>query len=178
MPFWDNIKNIAYEELKQRGEEGCDVAGFREKLDACGDDASALLAVFDEMEKLEISPDFPYNEPDGWDEIMALSDGDMPKLPELDDEAVTDRIQGAWLGRCCGCALGKPFEAYPYVCGKDDARPSKPATCVSGSRAGASCTWPASRFASKPGPSAILPACGRARSPWSCSPRNRPVISS
>ena len=120
MPFWDNIKNIAYEELKQRGEEGCDVAGFREKLDACGDDASALLAVFDEMEKLEISPDFPYNEPDGWDEIMALSDGDMPKLPELDDEAVTDRIQGAWLGRCCGCALGKPFEAYPYVCGKDD----------------------------------------------------------
>jgi ADP-ribosylglycohydrolase len=119
MSFWDNVKNIAYEELKQHEEEGCDVTGFRAKLDACGDDIAALSAVLDELEKLAVLPDYKFNEPDGWDEIAALATHDFPELPKLSDEEITDRIYGAWLGRSCGCALGKPFEAYPYVCGKD-----------------------------------------------------------
>ncbi len=116
---WNDLKNIAYEEIKQRGEEGCDVTGCRERLDACGGDIAAIIALLDEMEKLTISPDYPFNEPNGWEEITALSTGDLPALAKPGDDEIADRIHGAWLGRCCACALGKPFEAYPYVCGKD-----------------------------------------------------------
>jgi ADP-ribosylglycohydrolase len=28
------------------------------------------------------------------------------------DEVLMDRMLGAWLGRCCGCALGKPVEGF------------------------------------------------------------------
>lgn len=118
MAFWAEIKNIASEELVQRKEEGCDITGYREKFDACTtyEDYVKLL---DELSKLTPSPDFPYNEPNGFDEIMALSNGKMPELPKPADDEIFERIYGAWLGRCAGCALGKPFEAWPYVCGKD-----------------------------------------------------------
>ncbi len=118
MSLWANLKGLAGEELAQREEEGCDITGFREKFDACttSEDFSKLL---DELAGLKPDPNFPYKEPNGFDEIMALTNGAMPALPTPDDDEIADRIHGAWLGRCCGCALGKPFEHYPYVCGKD-----------------------------------------------------------
>ena len=118
MAFWAEIKNIAADEIVQRREEGCDTTGFREKFDACKT-YEDYINLLQELAALQPRADFPYNEPNEYDKIMELATRELPELPAPGDEEIFDRIYGAWLGRCCGCALGKPFEAFPYVCGKD-----------------------------------------------------------
>ncbi|HHW24386.1 MAG TPA: ADP-ribosylglycohydrolase family protein [Bacillota bacterium] len=118
MAFWAEIKNIAFDEITQRAEEGCDVTGFREKLRNCAtyEDYVKLLC---ELAALVPRPEFPYDEPNEYEKIMELATKELPKLRAPSDDEVYDRIYGAWLGRCAGCALGKPFETYPYMSGKD-----------------------------------------------------------
>jgi ADP-ribosylglycohydrolase len=31
----------------------------------------------------------------------------------LNDDELLERVHGAWLGPCAGCALGKPVENWP-----------------------------------------------------------------
>ena len=60
-------------------------------------------------------PGWPYVEPPDLAAIAAA----RPPAPAraalpLDDVTLHDRVHGAWLGRCAGCALGKPVENWPY----------------------------------------------------------------
>ncbi|MFQ5796384.1 MAG: ADP-ribosylglycohydrolase family protein [Candidatus Bipolaricaulia bacterium] len=58
-------------------------------------------------------PDFPYKEPSELVRIrQARPDGIRKARVEFADEALYDRIYGAWLGRCAGNLLGKPVEGW------------------------------------------------------------------
>ena len=123
MSVWDGLAERLSLEEKQCAEEGRDVTGVREKIAACGQQPDKLNALWAELERLPAVADYPYVEPDGqdWAELAALADG----FGQADagfrgnESELSDRLYGAWLGRCAGCALGKPFETYPFVGGRD-----------------------------------------------------------
>ena len=56
-----------------------------------------------------VVPDFPFTEPNEYAAIISAA-ADAPVLAELDDAGYTERIKGAWFGRCAGVILGKPLE--------------------------------------------------------------------
>ena len=105
-------------ELVQRREEGCDVAAFEPRVEqALADemtDDSVFVELYNALDALEPDPSFPYEEPSDLEAIRALRpDGPRRVDVGLGDEAVRDRILGAWLGRAAGCSLGKPVEGWP-----------------------------------------------------------------
>ena len=105
-------------ELVQRREEGCDVAAFEPRVEqALADemtDDSVFVELYNALDALESDPSFPYEEPSDLEAIRALRpDGPRRMDMGLGDEAVRDRILGAWLGRAAGCSLGKPVEGWP-----------------------------------------------------------------
>lgn len=67
----------------------------------------------DDCGKLKADEDLLFNEPDELERIQALRPASEYRTIEaklLSIEAMHDKIYGAWLGRCAGCLLGKPFE--------------------------------------------------------------------
>lgn len=52
---------------------------------------------------------YKYDEPSSLDEIKSLRTS-APALPPVDEKRLEDKILGAWMGRICGCLLGKPVE--------------------------------------------------------------------
>lgn len=117
MAKWNFLQDTLLAEETERREEGCNTAGFRERILACEGDTEKLMRVYADLRALPIAPDFPYSEPDAWDDILASSDGIAePGFSGSDDE-LQNKLYGAWLGRCAGCALGKPVETWPFVAG-------------------------------------------------------------
>lgn len=116
----ETLESLLYAEVVQRGEEGCDITGFRERVAACQGNRNKLLEVYQDLSALKVRADFPYQEPNDLDEILSLSTGgDTGQSLPINQNTLSDRMEGAWLGRCIGCAMGKPFEIYPYVHGDD-----------------------------------------------------------
>ena len=56
-----------------------------------------------------IRADFPFDEPNNFDSIIADA-ADVPDLQPLSDDEYAERIKGAWYGRIGGVVLGKPLE--------------------------------------------------------------------
>lgn len=56
-----------------------------------------------------IRPDFPFEEPDGLDEIIRAAPA-VPALEPLSGRQYEQRVKGAWFGRCAAVLLGKPLE--------------------------------------------------------------------
>ena len=116
-------KNLINAELKQRQEEGCDTREIAVRIDAAKKNWDATNAEFvdlyEELLALPVDDAFPYTEPSTLAEIQALRPAAQRKFEltskgaSLDQEALYDRIYGAWLGRAAGCALGKPVEGWP-----------------------------------------------------------------
>lgn len=118
MAGWDTLQNVVIEELKQREEEGCDIEGFAEKLEAAGEDEAKLMEVYEQLMALPVRTDFPFSEPNDLDAIRAERPHGPRKLhASLSDSAWRDKFHGAWLGRSVGCALGKPLEAPDFMNG-------------------------------------------------------------
>lgn len=111
MPGWADLKQLVKDEITQRAEEGCNVTGFAERLEAARTDAEAKV-VYDALQSLQIKPDFPYVEPSHLAGIRACRPGPSKRWNVKIDEAMFDRIHGAWLGRIAGCMLGKPVEGW------------------------------------------------------------------
>ena len=68
-----------------------------------------------QLQDLPIDPEFGFDEPSDLESIRAL----RPTVPtrrfadvDLRCEAFADKMRGAWLARCAGCALGKPVEWF------------------------------------------------------------------
>ncbi len=123
MPGITNLPQLIRDELVQRREEGCDISEIKARIDAAGEDDVAVAARYDELMALPIQADFPYNEPNGYKEIRSLSTLNIPvKSIDFTSSVTADKFEGAWLGRCCGCALGKPFEAAPFNNGTPDGK--------------------------------------------------------
>ncbi len=120
MAGWDTMQRLVLKEIVQGREEGRDPAGLSRveaKLEAAGDDREALEALHAELLQVPLLADFPYEEPSDLAEIRKLRpDRERRAAPPLADDELYDRLYGAWLGRCVGCALGKPVEHFmrPY----------------------------------------------------------------
>jgi len=71
-------------------------------------------ALLDKTIALPLKPGYPYHEPSDLEGILKSRPQNRPELPawEGDEKALLDKVYGAWLGRCCGCLLGKPVEGW------------------------------------------------------------------
>jgi len=116
MAGWASVKELVREEFNQSREEGRDPAALetlRTEFDSLGDDEAALEALHKRLIAVPLLRGFPFNEPTALGAIRALRPARV-RLPtrSLPDEELLDRLHGAWLGRCVGCALGKPVEGF------------------------------------------------------------------
>lgn len=102
-------------EYNQSIEEGLDIAQYEDLFKSVAllprDDTKKKLAdiLFEIVRDAKIVEGYKYNEPSTLDEIKALR-CDNPRLPKLDKSNLKDKIHGAWMGRVCGCLLGKTVE--------------------------------------------------------------------
>lgn len=103
-------------EYRQCVEEGLNVAAYQNLFDAVHkmergaekDEMAAIL--FRLICQAETVPDYPYKEPSDLEGIRALC-RPYPMAAKLPENAeLRKKIHGAWLGRICGCLLGKPVE--------------------------------------------------------------------
>lgn len=104
-------------ELTQCAEEGLDTKDVEPIFRAAAALERGRLrseisdALFRWTQKAPSVPGYPYTEPSALPDILALrkpfvlSDARNPS-----DNALEDKIRGAWFGRICGCLLGKPLE--------------------------------------------------------------------
>jgi ADP-ribosylglycohydrolase len=100
--FWD--------EIAQRRETGHDVDGaVAAAADADFTDRAAAAELVDSLQALPRSADWPYEEPNGLEEIVAVLPTPTPPGPPSPAE-IENKIHAAWLGRIAGCNLGKPVE--------------------------------------------------------------------
>ena len=115
-PPAEAIKQCLVDEIKQRREEGCDVASAEAELEHAADDRDALSSLYDRLAALEPRDEFPFHEPSELGAIRSARPhaGHAPLLTTV-SQAVEERIHGGWLGRCAGCALGKPLENQVFM---------------------------------------------------------------
>jgi ADP-ribosylglycohydrolase len=100
--FWD--------EIAQRRETGHDVDGaVAAAADVDFTDRAAAAELVDSLQALPRSADWPYEEPNGLEEIVAVLPTPTPPGPPSPAE-IENKIHAAWLGRIAGCNLGKPVE--------------------------------------------------------------------
>lgn len=111
------IRELVENEIIERQQEGCVVPDYSDRLRTA--DSKELEKVYKELEELTVSEDFPYEEPEKLDEILAASTGcEYKAVPDKDK--LFDMFYGAWLGRIVGCILGKPHETYPFGSGDSE----------------------------------------------------------
>ncbi len=108
---------MLHEELRTLCEQGAaeDVLDRIERdVAALPDGAPGDLEVlYRRLEAVEPGPELAKREPTDLREIRRLRpDGPRRMRLECSDEALLDRMLGAWLARAAGCTLGKPVEGW------------------------------------------------------------------
>ena len=102
-------------EYTQSIEEGLDISQYEELFKTVAmlprNDVKKKLGdiLFEIVRDAKIVDGYKYNEPSTLKEIKELRD-DNPQLPLLDKSNLKEKIYGAWMGRVCGCLLGKTVE--------------------------------------------------------------------
>ncbi len=118
MAGWTPIPVLINEEKKQLVEEGVvpeaaeGAAREATKRLEAGTNEADVWAVFANLPRRS---DFAFDEPSDLAGIRAKRNGKGKRLPfSMSDDVLLDKMHGAWLGRCAGCALGKPIESFLY----------------------------------------------------------------
>ncbi|HEX6026209.1 MAG TPA: ADP-ribosylglycohydrolase family protein [Solirubrobacter sp.] len=109
-----DLRELLSDEIVQRRESGYELDGAAASLEPDSVPSDELARRLDELESLRRSPGWHYDEPSTWDEIVAARGEEPPTLPplSLSEAELRNRLHAAWLGRCAGCNLGKPFEGW------------------------------------------------------------------
>ncbi|MCP4757785.1 MAG: ADP-ribosylglycohydrolase family protein [Proteobacteria bacterium] len=119
---WDTPLNLLKAEIVQREYEGYSVPeSLREQIgqlhgtwDAFNE--PAIKALNAELLNLKKDSSFNYVQPNELEDIRhERPDGPRRLAHELNDDDLLDRFHGAWTGRACGCALGKPVEILGMI---------------------------------------------------------------
>ncbi len=103
-------------EYVQSVEEGLDIEKYKGLFEAVaampnGEEKTRMSDVIYEMViNAEMKSDYKYNEPNKLAEIRKLRKEHSFKIKTPDAETLKKKIHGAWMGRACGCLLGKPLE--------------------------------------------------------------------
>lgn len=117
MPGWDKTKALVDYEWTQLREEGRDLRdedALRDELNAAGEDENKFLEVWETLLALPMRDDFAFDEPSDSESIKALRPEAKTRRFAINDDPkiLFDKMHGAWIGRCVGCALGKPVEGF------------------------------------------------------------------
>ncbi len=102
-------------EYKQCIDEGLDIEKYKELFEAISrlphDEIADDLGdtIFKIISNAPIKDGYEFNEPSGLEEIKALRKP-YPIKGKVNRDALRDKVHGAWLGRICGCMLGKTVE--------------------------------------------------------------------
>lgn len=72
-----------------------------------------VKAVIQEAQSCPQREDYPFEEPGDLGEIRDCRPSDTPTVDEDPELVLEEHVQGAWVGRCAGCLLGKPVEGWP-----------------------------------------------------------------
>ncbi len=122
LPSYDNLHpwELYSEELlteyRQSIEQGLDIEAYKGLFEEIAKMPRGELkekmadVIFELVSSAKTREDYKYNEPSTIDEIKALRKPYPIKKIELDDKTLEDKMLGAWVGRICGCLLGKPIE--------------------------------------------------------------------
>ena len=103
-------------EYRQCVEEGRDVTPYEDlfsavsRLPASEEKARLADVLYDLAMRASMRADYAYQEPDALFAIRALRPEAQPRIKAPDRARMRDRLRGAWLGRICGCLLGKTVE--------------------------------------------------------------------
>ena len=119
VPFlagWEPAPGILKLEAKQLAEEGRDPQWIEKvltKTDLEKAGPSALSDLWYRLQEAPQRPDFPFVEPSDLAAIRAERPFATRQIPvPYGEDELGSRMLGAWIGRCCGCALGKPIECF------------------------------------------------------------------
>jgi hypothetical protein len=96
--------------LRDKTEQGRDVAGLAARVDALPDDYQAIADLAAAIDAAPLKPDWPYVEPSDLDGIRAERTGS--ELPETTVPDAAARAEAGFLGSVAGCILGKPVELF------------------------------------------------------------------
>ncbi len=114
--YWEPFSCEIMNEFIQATDEGLDVAEYEElfrnvdKLPS-GDIKKKMGDVlYEAVMKSEIRDGYEFNEPSDLDEIRKLRKKHDFAKNNCSNEMLKEKIHGAWMGRVCGCLLGKPVE--------------------------------------------------------------------
>lgn len=113
---WENYHRVPMMEYRQLTEEGADVAQYKELFEAADKMPDGKLKrklsdiIFEIASTAGTKEGYPYTEPSELDKIRELSDGSERINIDKTDANLKNKIEGALMGRICGCLLGKPVE--------------------------------------------------------------------
>ena len=115
MQDWEFYASNLLVEYKQSYDEGLDVERYKELFCAVatlpnGEQKKKLGDVlFEIVSSVGQREGYPYVEPSDLEGIKGLRK-DVKPVPAYDKEKLEEKIHGAWMGRICGCLLGKIIE--------------------------------------------------------------------
>lgn len=113
---WDSYSSHLAEEYQQCVEEGLDIEPYREVFAAAArlpmDEAKKKIGdiLFDVVLQAGTAEGYAYREPSELGDIQSLRQGETGPLTVPDLQTLERKIHGAWMGRTCGCLLGKTVE--------------------------------------------------------------------
>ena len=110
---WEFYADAAETEYLQATEEGLDVAAYKPLFDFVyrmpQNEIKKQLGdvLFNIVQSAPTVENYPYTEPSTLPEIQALR---VPFAVTSVNAVTRDKVYGAWMGRICGCLLGKTVE--------------------------------------------------------------------
>ena len=112
---WEAYYTNLDTEYRQSVEEGLDISQYEELFKTVAmlprNDTKKKLAdiLFEVVRDAKIVEGYKYNEPSTLEEIKKLRK-DNYELPNVNKSQLESKVHGAWMGRVCGCLLGKTVE--------------------------------------------------------------------
>lgn len=113
---WESYSSNLFNEYTQSTDEGLDLGAYFDVFTAVSrleqSEAKKLLAdvLFDVVLNAKKIDGYKYIEPCELDEIKNLRENFNINLPAVNMKLYENKLSGAWLGRICGCLLGKTVE--------------------------------------------------------------------
>lgn len=106
------LKERLHGVLINKSAQGYLTDGLSTKLDSLPNSYDALLDFAEGLNHLSFTPNWPYFEPNGLEEIWSEANPDRPMGPIgiIKPDESAKRVESAFLASVCGCILGKPLE--------------------------------------------------------------------
>ena len=112
---WEFYSSNLLTEYQQSFEEGLDIEKYKDVFSSVSRLPKGEIkkkfgdVLFDIVTSANRRSDYPYVEPSELEKIKSLRKKDSTSMPYCTD-ALENKIHGAWMGRICGCMLGKTVE--------------------------------------------------------------------